>query len=132
MRLLIGLLGAALLVGTPMWSNAGQVNCKQVKKYLDTGRSVKDVAETMVIDEDEVKKCQEQAGAGGETKGADTQGGGGAKTGEQATCPHARGGRAAAPRDSRGRRALDARGARCGGRGGAARRDSGRGRGRPR
>jgi hypothetical protein len=80
-KLLIGLLGAALLVGTATWSGAGQVNCKQVKKYLDTGRSVKDVAETMVIDEDEVKKCQEQAGSG-ETKGADMPAGGGAKPGE--------------------------------------------------
>jgi hypothetical protein len=81
-RLLIGLLGAVLLVGTATWSDAGQVNCKQVKKYLDTGRSVKDVAETMVIDEDEVKKCQEQAA--GEAKGADSQTGGGTKSGEQA------------------------------------------------
>jgi hypothetical protein len=82
-KLFIGLLGAALLVGTATWSGAGQVNCKQVKKYLDTGRSVKDVAETMVIDEDEVKKCQEQGAAGGETKGAEMPAGG-AKTGEQA------------------------------------------------
>jgi hypothetical protein len=44
---------------------------------------VKDVAETMVIDEDEVKKCQEQKAAGGETKGAEMPAGG-AKTGEQA------------------------------------------------
>jgi hypothetical protein len=79
MRLAI-VIGAALLLGTATWSDAAAVNCKQVKKYLDTGRSVKDVAETMVIDEAEVKKCQEQAPAaagtdttktGGEAKPAD-------------------------------------------------------------
>jgi len=35
------------------------INCNQVKKYLGTGRSLQDVAETMVISIDEVKKCQE-------------------------------------------------------------------------
>ena len=69
--------GIALLLGTAGASFAGQVNCKQVNKYLQTGRSVKDVAETMVIDESDVKKCQEQAGSegaagsGGATKEGD-------------------------------------------------------------
>lgn len=62
-------IGTALLLGTASLGNAAAVNCKQVKKYLDTGRSVKDVAETMVIDEAEVKKCQEQ----GATEGAGAQ-----------------------------------------------------------
>ena len=35
------------------------VNCNQVKKYLGTGRSAQDIAETMVIAIDDVKKCQE-------------------------------------------------------------------------
>src|SRR2546430_1502132 len=35
------------------------INCNQVKKYLGTGRSAQDIAETMVISIDEVKKCQE-------------------------------------------------------------------------
>jgi hypothetical protein len=75
MRLSILVIGAGLLLGVAGSSFAGAVNCKQVNKYLQTGRTVKDVAETMVIDESEVKKCQEQAG---EAKPADT------KTGEKA------------------------------------------------
>ncbi len=59
------LIGVALLLGSTGSSFAGAVNCKQVNKYLQTGRSVKDVAETMVIDEADVKKCQEQAGSEG-------------------------------------------------------------------
>ena len=45
--------------------NVAAVNCKQVNKYLQTGRSVKDVSETMVIGEDEVKKCQDEAASQG-------------------------------------------------------------------
>jgi hypothetical protein len=70
--------GIALLLGTAGASFAGQVNCKQVNKYLQTGRSVKDVAETMVIDESDVKKCQEQAGSEGAAGS-----GGAAKEGEK-------------------------------------------------
>jgi hypothetical protein len=70
--------GIALLLGTAAASFAGQVNCKQVNKYLQTGRSVKDVAETMVIDESDVKKCQEQAGSEGAAGS-----GGAAKEGEK-------------------------------------------------
>jgi hypothetical protein len=70
MRLSILVIGAGLLLGAASASFAGAVNCKQVNKYLDTGRTVKDVAETMVIDESEVKKCQEQKG---EAKPADTK-----------------------------------------------------------
>ena len=73
----IGTLGAALLLVAAGSSVAGAVNCKQVNKYLQTGRSVKDVAETMVVDESDVKKCQAEAseGAGapaGEKKPGDT------------------------------------------------------------
>jgi len=71
-------IATALLLGAS-GSIAGAVNCKQVNKYLQTGRSVKDVAETMVIDEADVKKCQAEAaegaaagGAGGEKKPGDT------------------------------------------------------------
>lgn len=42
---------------------AAEVNCKQVNKYLQTGRSVKDVAETMVVSESDVEKCKAEAGA---------------------------------------------------------------------
>jgi hypothetical protein len=67
MRLGIRIIMAGLLLaGTTGVSIAG-VNCKQVNKYLQTGRTPKDVAETMVIDEDEVKKCQAEAG---DAKGA--------------------------------------------------------------
>jgi hypothetical protein len=41
------------------------VNCNQVKKYLGTGRTAQDVADTMVIPVDEVKKCQEGSDAAG-------------------------------------------------------------------
>jgi hypothetical protein len=67
-------IGAALLLATAGSGFAAAVNCKQVNKYLQTGRSVKDVAETMVIEESDVKKCQEQG-----TEGA----AGGAKEGEK-------------------------------------------------
>ena len=79
MRTVALVIGAALLLGPAGSSFAGAVNCKQVNKYLQTGRSVKDVAETMVVDEADVKKCQAEAapgagagGAGGEKKPADT------------------------------------------------------------
>lgn len=64
MRFGILVIGAGLLLGTA-GSGLAVVNCKQVNKYLQTGRSVQDVAETMVIDESEVKRCQEEAAAGG-------------------------------------------------------------------
>jgi hypothetical protein len=82
MRLGILVIGAGLLVGSA--GIAGAVNCKQVNKYLGTGRSVKDVAETMVISESDVKKCQEEAGADA-GKAADTKPGeaGGGAMGEQ-------------------------------------------------
>jgi hypothetical protein len=74
MRLGILMVGASLIVATATVSGA-EVNCKQVNKYLQTGRSVKDVAETMVIDEADVKKCQESAGQAGDAKGGDKAGG---------------------------------------------------------
>jgi hypothetical protein len=42
---------------------AAGVNCDQVRRYLQTGRSVQDVAETMIVSVDEVKKCQASAPA---------------------------------------------------------------------
>jgi hypothetical protein len=70
----------AVLLGSVGFATAGTVNCKQVNKYLQTGRSVQDVAETMVIDAKEVKKCQDEAAAapgatGGEQKGGEQKGG---------------------------------------------------------
>ena len=65
MRLGIVVIGAGLMLAASA-SLAGAVNCKQVNKYLSTGRSVKDVAETMVIDEADVKKCQAEAAESGQ------------------------------------------------------------------
>jgi hypothetical protein len=53
------------VLGAAGLCQAEGVNCTQVNKYLQTGRSVKDVAETMVISEDDVKKCQAEAPQGG-------------------------------------------------------------------
>ena len=69
MRIGMLVLGGTLMLAT---AAAAEVNCKQVKKYLETGRSVKDVAETMVISESDVEKCKAQAGQeGGEAKPAE-------------------------------------------------------------
>lgn len=66
------LLGATLVVAT---NALAEVNCKQVLRYLKTGRTPSEVAETMVISESDVKRCQEEAaaaegsgGTGGEEK----------------------------------------------------------------
>ena len=72
------------LATTVGWLGAGatafaEVNCKQVNRYLETGRSVQDVSETMVIPEEEVRKCQEEAA--GEAPAAAA---GGAKAAEEA------------------------------------------------
>src|SRR5262249_60788177 len=75
MRFAIVVLGGALLLGAATFGRAAEVNCKQVNKYLQTGRSVKDVAETMVISESDVEKCK-SADTGG---GAAGSGGGGEK-----------------------------------------------------
>ncbi len=61
MRIGILVLGGTLALATA--AAAGEVNCKQVNKYLQTGRSVKDVAETMVVAESDVEKCKAE-GAG--------------------------------------------------------------------
>ena len=78
-RSILGL-GVAVLLTVAGAGTASAVNCKQVNKYLDTGRSVSDVAETMVVSEDDVKKCQEEKAAapatppaGGTTAPAGTQ-----------------------------------------------------------
>jgi hypothetical protein len=55
--------GFALIVGLTLGVGAvtaSAVNCEQVRRYLKTGRSPQEIAETMVIDVSEVKKCQEQ------------------------------------------------------------------------
>ena len=39
------------------------VNCDQVRRYLASGRSAQDVADSMIIDIKDVQKCQQQPGA---------------------------------------------------------------------
>ena len=67
---------------------AAGVNCDQVKKYLKTGRTPQDVADTMVIPVDDVKKCQGEAGAAAPaaagTPGADKAGASAAPEGSKA------------------------------------------------
>lgn len=57
------LLVALLVVGFAGVGSAAEIQCKRILKYLSTGRSVSDVAETMVISEDDVLACKEQAEA---------------------------------------------------------------------
>jgi hypothetical protein len=47
---------AFALAASSAWA---EVNCEQVKRYAQTGRTAEQIAETMVADEDEVKKCLE-------------------------------------------------------------------------
>ena len=63
MKRMLLVLGMAGVLGSAGLSYAEGVNCKQVNKYLQTGRSTKDVSETMVVSEDDVKKCQAEAAA---------------------------------------------------------------------
>jgi hypothetical protein len=81
MRIGILMLGGTLVLATAVSGLAGEVNCKQVNKYLQTGRSAKDVAETMVISESDVEKCKAQAPE--DTKGGNTKGGTGSEAGEK-------------------------------------------------
>jgi hypothetical protein len=69
-----GIIALGLLSSVPA---AAEVNCKFVLKNLSIGRTVEQVAETMMISEDEIKKCQEEAAAkkkaeGGAEKKADS------------------------------------------------------------
>jgi hypothetical protein len=47
------------------------VNCDQVRKYLATGRTPEQIAESMIIDVEEVKKCQQAAPAAAATPKAE-------------------------------------------------------------
>lgn len=51
----LGLVAAALLFASG--AAAQGVNCEQVKRYAQTGRSAEQIAETMIVDVEAVKKC---------------------------------------------------------------------------
>jgi hypothetical protein len=70
-RILVAAFGCAI-VGFA--TQASAINCEQVKRYLSTGRSVEEIAETMIVSVDEVKKCAPDAAEkkdGGEAKPAE-------------------------------------------------------------
>jgi predicted transposase YdaD len=55
------LVGSALVAGAV--SPAAAINCEQVRRYLATGRTVDQIAEQMIVDVEEVKKCAAEAPA---------------------------------------------------------------------
>jgi hypothetical protein len=67
-RVVLGLtIGCTLLLGA-VEARAG-VNCEQVRRYAKTGRTADDIADSMIVDVGEVKKCLE---AGDKDAGAPT------------------------------------------------------------
>ena len=56
-RVVLGLTICTLLFGAAQ-AIAG-VNCDQVRRYAQTGRTPDDIAESMIVDVSEVKKCLE-------------------------------------------------------------------------
>jgi hypothetical protein len=80
---------AAALIG--LASPALAINCEQARKYAATGRSADDIADTMVADPDEVKKCL-AGGSAGAAGGAAGSGGGAASGGSGASAGSASGG----------------------------------------
>jgi len=59
MRKLIAAVCFANCLAVFLPQGAAAVNCEQVKRYLATGRSVEDIADTMVVSVEEVQKCQQ-------------------------------------------------------------------------
>jgi hypothetical protein len=57
------------------------VNCEQVRRYAQTGRTAEQIAETMIADEDEVKKCLEGMEKAPPLAGSAPAGGSGAASG---------------------------------------------------
>lgn len=64
-RILVAAIGFTFL---GVASQAVAINCDQVKRYLSTGRSVEEIAETMIVSVDEVKKCVDAEKKEGEAK----------------------------------------------------------------
>jgi hypothetical protein len=67
-RILLAAFGCAV-VGFA--TQAVAINCDQVKRYLSTGRSVEEIAETMIVSVDEVKKCADAEKKEGDAKPAE-------------------------------------------------------------
>ena len=61
-RVVLSLTICTLLLGAA--DAIAGVNCEQVRRYAQTGRTPEDIAESMIVDVNEVKKCLE-AGAKG-------------------------------------------------------------------
>lgn len=59
-KALMGVAGASLLLLAGATAGSAQVNCNVVNKNLESGRTEQEIAETMVISVDDVKKCKEQ------------------------------------------------------------------------
>lgn len=59
-KALMGVAGASLLLLAGAATSSAQVNCGLVNKNLQSGRTDQEIAETMVISVDDVKKCKEQ------------------------------------------------------------------------
>jgi hypothetical protein len=55
-------LAIALSLATVPAAAWGEVNCNQVRRYAQTGRAAEDIAETMIVPIDEVKKCLQSEG----------------------------------------------------------------------
>ncbi|HYB98426.1 MAG TPA: hypothetical protein VEC57_04755 [Candidatus Limnocylindrales bacterium] len=68
---ILGVVGAMALIAATAAPGVAAVNCGLIKKDLDMGRKVEDIAERMAVSVDEVKKCQQQQGGavGGQAGG---------------------------------------------------------------
>ena len=56
-RVVLGLTISTLLLGAG--DAIAGINCEQVRRYTQTGRTPEDIAESMIVDVSEVKKCLE-------------------------------------------------------------------------
>ena len=63
-----GILAMAALLA--MSGTASAINCEQARRYAATGRKAEDIADTMVADVNEVKKCLEGGKDGSDKKEA--------------------------------------------------------------
>ncbi len=54
-RVLLGLTICTFLLGAA--DAIAGVNCEQVRRYTQTGRTPEDIADSMIVDVSEVKKC---------------------------------------------------------------------------